>query len=73
MKNIDFAYVLLTYNFLLGSLLIIAGEKLGLIAAGVLRVKRQKVGRLTQLACTTFGVCLVCISVTVSLISFLVS
>ncbi|MCA1556040.1 MAG: hypothetical protein LC747_05050 [Acidobacteria bacterium] len=69
MKTVDFSYVILTYNFLIGALLIVASEKLGLITSGVLRVKRQKVARVTRLAFTTFGSCLVAITLTVLILS----
>jgi len=69
MKTFDFAYVALTYNFLVGALLIVASEKLGLITSGVVRVQRQKVARASRLALTTFGSCLVAITLTVLMLS----
>ncbi len=70
MKTLDFAYVILTCNFLVGLLLIVAGGRLGVLAAFMLRVKRQRIMRLT---CTTSGTCLVAISLTVLTISFFAS
>ena len=40
-EGVDLARVLLTYNLLVGALLIVAGEKLGVMAAGLLHVKRE--------------------------------
>lgn len=73
MKTLDFAYVILTCNFLVGLLLIVAGGRLGVLAAFILQVKRQQMMRLTRLTCTTIGACLVAISLTVLTISFFAS
>ena len=54
--------VLLIYNLLVGLLLFVASEKLGVMTAGVLRVKRQRVARLTYLSYATVGACLVALS-----------
>ncbi len=44
MKTLDFAYVILTYNFLVGALLLIAGENLGVLTARVLECEETKRG-----------------------------
>ena len=54
--------VLLTYNLLVGILLFVASEKLGLMTASIVRVKRQSVARLTYVSCATVGACLVMLS-----------
>ena len=54
--------VLLTYNLIVGVLLIVASEKLGVMTAGILRVKRQRVARLTYVSYATVGACLVALS-----------
>ena len=67
----DLARVLLTYNLLVGVLLVVASEKLGVMAAGVLPVKKQGVARLTSLSCTTIGACLVALSLIVLTLTFI--
>jgi len=67
----DLARVLLTYNLIVGALLIVASEKLGGITAGILRVKRQSVARLTHLSCATVGACLVALSLFVLTLTYL--
>lgn len=52
---VDILRVLLTYNLIVGALLIVADEKLGVLTAGVLRVKRQRVARLSYLTYATVG------------------
>ena len=54
--------VLLAYNLLVGILLFVASEKLGVMTASVLRVKRQRVARLTHVSYATAGACLVALS-----------
>ena len=54
--------VLLAYNLLVGALLFVASEKLGVMTASVVRVKRQRVARLTYLSYATVGACLVALS-----------
>jgi hypothetical protein len=61
----DMARVLVTYNLIAGALLFVASEKLGAMAAIVLRVKRQSMTRLTRLSCATAGACLVALSLIV--------
>ena len=67
----DLARVLLTYNLLVGLLLIVAGEKLGVMAAGVLPLKQTRVARLTNLSCATVGACLVALSLFVLTLTYL--
>lgn len=59
---VDIVRVLLTYNLLVGALLVVASEKLGVMTASVLRVKRQRVARLTHVSYATLGACLVALS-----------
>jgi hypothetical protein len=67
MKTTDFSTIILTYNLLIGLLLVAASEKLGAVCGGVIRVNRQRVAVLTRTACVTFGLCLVVLSVGVLL------
>ena len=66
----DLARVLLTYNLLVGVLLVAASEKLGVIASRLLRVKKQQVARLTRLSCATVGACLAALSVIVLTLTY---
>ena len=67
----DLARVLLTYNLLVGVLLIVASEKLGVMASGVLSMKKPRVARLTSLSCATVGACLVVLSLIVLTLTFI--
>jgi hypothetical protein len=55
---------------LVGVLLIVASEKLGAVASGVLRVKKQRVARLTSLSCATAGACIAVLSIIVLTLTF---
>jgi len=67
----DLARVLLTSNLLVGALLVVASEKLGMTAGSILRVKRARVARLTRLSCATLGGCLVALSLFVLTLTYL--
>ncbi|HEV7906286.1 MAG TPA: hypothetical protein VGO96_20770 [Pyrinomonadaceae bacterium] len=57
--------VLLAYNLLVGLLLVVASEKLGVMTASIVRVQRQRVARLTYVSYATVGACLVALSLTI--------
>lgn len=71
MRTVDLSYIFLTYNFIIGVLLIIASEKLGLIAGALLRLRRKGIARTTRVASTTFGSCLVTITLIVTVLGAL--
>jgi len=67
----EFVRVLLTYNLIMGALLFVASEKLGVWTAGILRVKRQAVARLTYPSLATVGACLVALSLFILTLTYL--
>ena len=58
MKTIDFSLYLVLYNFIIGVLLMIASEKLGVYAGHLIRFRRVQAARLTQVVTFTFGSCM---------------
>lgn len=68
MSPVDLSRIFLTYNFIIGLLLTLAGEKIGAISGGLLRAHRERAARLMRVACATFGACLMAISVGVVLL-----
>lgn len=57
MKTINFSLYFVVYNFIIGVLVMIASEKLGVYAGQAIRFQRVKVTRLARTATFTFGAC----------------
>ncbi len=57
MKTVDFGVYLVVYNFIIGVLVMIASEKLGIYAGHLTRSRRVQVTRLTRIVTFTFGAC----------------
>ncbi len=57
MKTLDFGIYILSYNFVIGLLLMIASEKLGVYAGYFTGSAKAKISRLTQIGTITFGAC----------------
>ena len=62
MKTFDFAIYLITYNFIIGVLLMLSSEKLGACAGYLLKPYREKVSRLAQVGTFAFGACVAVLS-----------
>jgi hypothetical protein len=62
MKTFDFGLYLVSYNLVIGILLMIASEKLGVFAGYFMGSQREKVNRLTRIGVLTFGSCVAVIS-----------
>ena len=58
MKTINFSLYIVVYNFIIGVLVMIASEKLGVYAGHLIRFQRVKVTRLAGTATFTFGACI---------------
>ncbi|MFN2511413.1 MAG: hypothetical protein ABR568_08210 [Pyrinomonadaceae bacterium] len=62
MKTIDFSMYIVVYNFIIGVLVMIASDKLGLYAGHLIRFRRVQVARLTRIVTFTFGTCVAILS-----------
>jgi hypothetical protein len=54
-ETVDFSVYFVVYNFIIGVLVMIASEKLGIYAGLLIRSRRVRVGRLTRMVTFTFG------------------
>lgn len=57
MKNFDFSLYIVAYNFIIGVLLMIASEKIGVYAGYFGGAYREKVSRFIKIGALTFGAC----------------
>lgn len=71
MKTIDFSLYILSYNFVIGLLLMIASEKLGIYAGYFTGSAKAKISRLTQIGTFTFGACVAVLMAAVYLASYI--
>ena len=55
MKVIDFGTYIVIYNFIIGVLLMIASEKLGVYAGHLVNAHSLQIARLTRVVTFTFG------------------
>lgn len=62
MKTIDFSIYIVTYNFVIGVLLMLASEKIGAYAGHFTGSYREKISRATRIGIFTFGACAAIIS-----------
>jgi hypothetical protein len=57
MKIIDFSFYILTYNFIIGILLMLSSEKIGAFAGYFTGSFKEKVSNAIRLGVFTFGAC----------------
>jgi hypothetical protein len=57
MKTYDFSIYIVTYNFVIGVLLMLASEKIGAYAGHFTGAYKQRISRLTRIGILTFGAC----------------
>ena len=57
MKTVNFSLYLVFYNFIIGVLVMIASEKLGVYAGHLISFRRVQATRLARLVTFTFGAC----------------
>lgn len=67
MRTIDFSLYFVTYNFVIGLLLMLSSEKLGAYAGCLIRSSSVKAERLTRIVTLTFGACIASLSASVYL------
>ena len=57
METIDFGATIVVYNFIIGVLLMLSSEKIGVYAGHLSTTRREPIARLTRLSILTFGTC----------------
>ena len=57
MKTVNFSLYIVVYNFIIGVLVMISSEKLGIYAGHLIRSRPVQAARLTRIATFTFGAC----------------
>ena len=62
MKAVDFSFYIVAYNFVIGVLVMISSEKLGIYAGHLVRSPRVPAANLTRIAAFTFGACVATLS-----------
>ena len=62
MQTIDFGVYFITYNFIIGLLLMLSSEKVGTYAGCLIKSSGERVIRFTRLITLTFGVCIASLS-----------
>lgn len=55
MNQINFSLYIVVYNFIIGVLLMLASEKIGVYAGAFTGAYKEKVSRLTHIGILTFG------------------
>ena len=55
MKTVDFGLIIVSYNLIIGILLVLSSEKIGVYAGHFARSYKEKVNRLARIAVFTFG------------------
>jgi hypothetical protein len=63
MKTIDFGFYIITYNFIIGVLLMISSEKLGAYAGYFMGSLKEKISRLARIGIFAFGACTAALTV----------
>jgi len=56
-KTVDLGLYIVVYNFIIGVLVMISSEKLGIYAGHLMRSRRVQLARLTRIGTFTFGAC----------------
>ena len=62
MKMVNFSVYIVVYNFIIGVLLMIASDKLGVYAGQLARSRSVQATHLTRTATFTFGACVAALS-----------
>jgi hypothetical protein len=62
MQNIDFSFYIVVYNLIIGVLVMIASEKLGVYAGYLFGAYKKQAMRLTHTAALAFGCCVAVLS-----------
>lgn len=73
MRTLDLGQMVVTYNLIIGILVMLASERVGSIAGYLNRVHRERITRFTSLSSFTFGTCVSVISGSVLIVYYLPS
>ena len=71
MKTVDFSLYIVVYNFIIGVLVMIASEKLGIYAGHLIRFQRVQAARLSRIVTFTFGACVATLSAGIYLAAYI--
>lgn len=71
MKQIDFGFYILTYNFIVGILLMLASEKISVYAGHFMGLYKEIVARFARVIIFTFGICVAVLSVCIYVAGYL--
>ena len=71
MKTVDFSIYIVTYNFVVGVLLMIASEKIGAYTGHFAGAYRERISRVTRTGFLTFGACAAAVSLAVYIFAHL--
>ena len=71
MKTIDFSLYIIVYNFIIGVLVMISSEKLGVYAGHLIRFRQAQAARLTRVGMFTFGACVATVSLGVYVAAYI--
>ena len=55
MQTLDISAIIVGYNFVIGVLIMLSSEKVGVFAGSINRVHRESIARVTRLSTFTFG------------------
>lgn len=67
---IDFSFYILTYNFIIGVLLMISSEKIGAFAGYFTGSYKEKISNFARIGILTFGACAAIISASVYIAAY---
>ena len=62
MKTVDFGLIIVAYNLIIGVLLVLSSEKIGVYAGYFAGSYKEKVNRLARIGVFTFGSCVAVLS-----------
>lgn len=68
MKTIDVSQMIVVYNFVIGVLIMLSSEKLGVYAGHINKAHGVRIARLTRVSTFTFGACAAVLSGSVYLV-----
>jgi hypothetical protein len=71
MKTVDLGIYFITYNFIIGILLMIGSEKIGIYAGYLIKPYKEKAARMAQIGTLAFGACVATLMVSIYLAGYI--
>jgi energy-converting hydrogenase Eha subunit A len=68
MDTTDYSSMIVTYNLIIGILVMLSSEKLGTYAGGLYHARRERIARLTSVSTFAFGTCVATLSAAILLL-----